>query len=501
MSHERTLWGEEEPRQPKPENTPVLRIIIVLLLSAIIPAVVTSLVLQTLLVDTSLPEDKVSPFVEAITTTLPLIVGGAGVMIVVWLTSIIPSITTRKGRSIRLIATFATIGIILAALTYLGMTIIIPDSTQAERWVLPVLIGSICVIAAPFSLWMPIWPVNVPDNAVWMILDTGDHLLRYVGSGTHRICPLQDARPYEEKGSLVIEIDDESFVSSDYFPYRVRARIVCTYNPLQADPAFWVRLRSMTRAMLEKGLKEQIQYILREEIARYGREQLKLQPILNAISQRIKEAVEERRQFGIRLIPINPINVFLDPPELVLDTRQRRMSLEALALADQHGGAHTLGELLKLAALETGIGIDIDAQGQVTFALTPGKDIEIGSKLERVIAQVAQMLRRWPSLRQQAPRIASGIGPPPALPEGLPGPEATQPVSNDTERYTTSTQPMDIPEPPREVRPPTEDEDSGIFIPSDPLAHREDTNDVVDTEEDSPGVFIPSDPIDPKPGD
>ncbi len=475
----RSPWGDNtNPAKRKSNPASPSRVFATLLLG-LLPALAVHLLMNWLGINVAAKAEASASDIAAARWNITVIVAmvSEGAAIAFFLVA--PSVSDRAGRVLRVITAFLYTGAVLAVGAYLVTSILLPGSSYGERSILPALIAVLAGVFALFSPFIPLWRVNVPDGQVWMILDSNDHLLTYVGPGVHMIRPLQGFEPYPERGPMVIDIDDDSYVSSDFFPYRVRANILCLFNPLLADRELWVTLRNMKKSTLENSLKTEIEYIIRQQLARYGREEMKLDQVLNTIVQDIKEAVDTRRRLGISLAPISPINIILDPPELVVDTRQRRMSVEALALASQEQRAEPLNKLLQLAALQGELKMDVSDQGQINFALTPGNDIEIGNGLEQAIVNLARLFRGLPPL---------GLPFPPALPPHL---------SAHTKRDEQDTQPVSVPEPPDLSG---ETKQAAAVKEGDPASpkKKQEQPDVVETDVDTQGVYVPRNPIGPK---
>ncbi len=474
----RSLWGDEPTPVIPPKRPSSLRIILVLL-SGVIAALIARVILNMMGLTLVTGADATPAEIEASVWALAIMMG-ALVEIAVLFSPMLPlSNTAKVGRTFRIVVTFFALGLALAAAAYLLMGFLVPDSAINERLVLPGLMAVFFTILAGFSPVMPIWPVNVPDNRVFMILDNNDHLVKYVPAGIHMIRPLQGYAPYTEAGVMVINIDDESVVSSDAFPYRVRANIVCLFNPLKADTNMWVMLRQMTKDMLSGILKSDIEFIIRHAVARYVREGIMLSETLNMIAMDVKETVNARANYGISLVPLNPIKIILDPPKLIVEARQRRMSVEALALPSTSKRDQPLKNLLQLLSPDSDLNMGVNADGQINFALTPGNDIEIGESLEQAIMSAASMIQ---ALQPQQPSLPAEPAAPKAIPPDL---SLTQPATGSSTRAVDQTQEQ-----------PAEQADQSM--PANPVGPKDDA--VIDTDVDSEGVYIPRNPLGPRPG-
>jgi hypothetical protein len=360
--------------------------------------------------------------------------------------------------SVGLVVTVASLGLAAA---------IMPRSTLAELMIIPSLVLAFFVILTAFSPFISFWPVNVPDNRVWMIMDSGGHLLRYAGAGTQYVTPMQYAEPFDERGVFTIGVDDESYVSSDAFPYRLRLRINCMFDPLAADQKMWVSLRDMTRSALADDLQTECEFIVRHEMAKYWRDELSLPDTLHTIAMDISEAIKKRQHLGVSLVPINGVNVILDPPEMIVDSRARRMFLEALAIAGNQNKSLEFKELLRLVSPQTNPNVAVNPQGQVTFNLMPGAKLDEG-----------QIPPTEETASQEASAAAGVAWQPAGLPSGL---EATQPMDATEDMETVG-----------EDQPDAGTEADDAFMP--PANPIDGTSQVIDTDIEN-GIFVPRDPL------
>ncbi|NPV65677.1 MAG: hypothetical protein HPY64_00870 [Anaerolineae bacterium] len=347
---------------------------------------------------------------------------------------------TRGNRIIRVTVSFVAGGVILASIVFLAMGALDPQSAFSERLILPALVIVVSVVLAAFSPLMPIWLLNVPDNRVWMVLDSGDHLIAYVGPGQRWVRPIDGFAEFTEAGFFTIDIDSEEFVSQDYFPFRARVSVVCLYNPLHAAPENRIILRDLPRDTLRQELQKEIEFVIRHKLTDEQRQQMRepetFRSVLKTLAMDIREAVEARRGMGISLIPHNPINVFLEPTRLVTDSRQRLMSIEALAVGDR-----TLREFLELISQGGDVNLIIEPEGQIRLTLGAGAHVEIGDRLRDALTKAAHTLAE-----SHRPQISPGplvdqLGP------GIP----TQPSGGQTGgSQEQATRPVEPPETPPE---------------------------------------------------
>ncbi len=377
---------------------------------------------------------------------------------------------TRGNRIIRVVVSFVAGGVVLAGIAFLAMGVLDAQSTFSERLILPVLLIVLSVVLAVFSPLMPIWLLNVPDNRVWMVLDSGDHLIAYIGPGQRWVRPIDGFAEFTEAGFFTINIDSEEFVSQDYFPFRARVSVSCLYNPLNAAPENRIILRDLPRDTLRQELQREIEFLIRHKLTDELRQEMRdpemFRSVLKTLAMDIREAVEARRGMGISLIPQSPINVFLEPTRLVTDSRQRLMSIEALAVGDR-----TLREFLELISQGGDVNLIIEPDGQIRLTLGAGAHVEIGDRLREALTTAAHTLAD-----SQRPRIPAG---PPATPAiaGQLGPGAsTQPAGGQAgASHDQVTRPMEPPETPPE-------ESTGV----------------IELHRDADGVYKPSpDPIIP----
>lgn len=345
---------------------------------------------------------------------------------------------TRGNRIIRVVVSFVIGGVILTGIAFLAMGVLDPQSTFSERLILPVLLIVLSVVLAVFSPLMPIWLLNVPDNRVWMVLDSGDHLITYIGPGQRWVRPIDGFAEFKEAGFFTINIDSEEFVSQDYFPFRARVSVDCLYNPLNAAPENRIILRDLPRDMLRQELQREIEFLIRHKLTdeqRQGmREPETFRSVLKTLAMDIREAVEARRGMGISLIPHNPINVFLEPTRLVADSRQRLMSIEALAVGDR-----TLREFLELISKGGDVNLIIEPDGQIRLTLGAGAHVEIGDRLREALTTAAHTLAE-----SHRPQIQAG---PPAGPAtvGQLGPGAPAQPAGGQDQVTRPIEPPETP--------------------------------------------------------
>lgn len=425
----------------------------------------------------------INPVQELLEILIPTLFVGAGLTLLynlVW----IPG-TNRAGRVLRMVSTFWAGGIVLSLVAYLILGWLMPYAGFGERAIVPGLLLGLAFILGLLSPMMNIWPLNVPDGEIWMLLDIGDHVLAYVGPGLRWVRPIDGFERYMQSGALVIDIDDENFVSHDNFPFRVRANVVCLFNPMNADDTMRVALRNMSRDVLRADLQKEIEFIIQNELLNDLREQIRaprnFRTVLNRIYIDIKEAVEKRSHMGIRLAPTNPINVTILPTQLVTSAAERLISLEAVT-----GGARiddkqlmlgsgalddrTLRDVVGLAARDGDLNIQFDQEGKVRFLLATGDEIDIGDSLGETLVRAAGFVAGMANTNRETssadiPDQVVPDQPPPELPDGRDWQEITPP-SNQQEAEPAA---------PKQ----SEADSSPIYIEPE----------VIDTEADHDGVF------------
>jgi len=394
----RSLWGDEPEQPGNQQPAPpaarrrnragvfghLLRLFLLLLPALIVYAIMPGAPPAESPQELAKSSAQIAAFTRPAVTAM---IAAAGLLVFVFT---LPA-ETRRNRIIRVVIGFMAGGVILAGIAFLAMGVLVPNSTFSERLILPALLVALGLILAIFSPFMPIWLLNVPDNRVWMVLDSGDHLVSYIGPGQRWVRPIDGFAEYTESGIFTIDIDSEDFVSQDYFPFRVRVNVVCLYNPLNAAQKYWITIRDMTRDIMRQALQTEIEFVIRHKLTDELRQQMRdpetFRAVLKTLAMDIREAVEARREMGISLIAHNPINVFLEPTRLVTDSRQRLMSIEAIAV-----GERTLKEFLELISQGGDVSLLIEPDGQIKLTLGPGPRVDIGDKLRETLITAAQTL-------------------------------------------------------------------------------------------------------------
>lgn len=394
---------------------------------------------------------------------------------------------TRRGRIIRVVSSFWAGGLLLAIGAYMIMGMLMPSSGFQERLIIPGLLLMLFFVLGLFSPAMRLWPLNVPDGETWMILDVGDHIMAYIGAGLRWVRPIDGFERYDQGGALVIEVDDEDFYTLDNFPFRVRAKVVCLFNPMRAEERMWVALRSLSRATLQTSLHDEVVYIINNELLGDLRQNIRepgnFRIVLNRIYRDIREAVENRANLGVHLAPNNPINVTLLPTKMVSASSERLIALEAAAgggrLDDQlqmlgQGPLDNrlLSDIVRLAARDGDLSIRFDAQGNVQFVLASGDEVDIGDSLSETLIRAAGLVAQV-AARQHTPPQVDSLSPM-AQPHELPAGSDWEEMTQRTEPVTGgSTKPAEA-APSQKVEAPQN-------LPDD----------IIDTEADTDGIFRP----------
>ncbi len=378
-------------------------------------------------------------------------------------------------------------GLILSALVLIIMGLMLPAAEQNEQLVLPSLILAFFIIMAVFAPVMPIWPIDVPDDQVWAIIDGNNHLLRYVGPGTYYIRPIQNTQIYPNQGVISIDFDDDSFFSRDLFPYRVRAHIVCRHDVFAAEPNRLRGLLMMTKDSMQNMIKTRLDFVIREQLANYHWQGLNLYGLemlrdpLTAISESIQKVIDEFKPWGIALIP--PINIFLDLPKIAADARQRRMATAALG-TNVTGEEHSFADLVKLTSLSGDTNFQIDDRGKIRLTLDPGKRTEV-TVSQALLGALEAFSRTKPPAESEKPP-----SPPPTA--GLI--PATSASSADLDIRSVETSADEHTPTPRGNSTPRKEE---TYYPPNPISDpRPPKEDVIDAEEDEEGHFtVPPNPL------
>jgi hypothetical protein len=330
----------------------------------------------------------------------------------------------------------------------------------------------------------PIGPIFDPDDQVWAIIDGNNHLLRYVGPGTYYIRPIQDTRIYPNQGAISIDFDDDSFLSRDLFPYRVRAHIVCRHDVFDAEPDRLRGLMMITKDNMQNMIKTRLDFVIREQLANYHWQGLNLYGLemlkdpLAAISESIQKVIDEFKPWGIVLLP--PINIFLDLPKIATDARQRRMATAALGTTVT-GEEHSFAELVKLTTLSGDTNFQIDDRGKIRLTLDPGKRTEV-TVSQAFLGALEDFNKTTPPTESEKP----------------PSPPPTAGLIPATSASSTGLdiQPAGLPADEHTPAPRGSSKDETYYPPNPISDTRPLKDDVIDAEEDEEGHFtVPPNPL------
>lgn len=326
MSDNRRPWGEETPPPTQKQQSPFRSFIWVVI--GLIPAVLILISNISMSLRDGGLENAAFYNRVALAMIVTILIEG-----VVLHTNLPPGNTSVSVRVGRMILLFLGTGALAAGGLFLIIANLAPYSSIQERLILPALIFIFFAVLSLFSPVMPIWRLDVPDNSLWMKLDSNGHLISYLGPGTRMVRPIDDFAPYTKGGFINLKIDETSFLSQDGYRFRVIVHVSCQFNPLKADESMHVTLRMIGSEALQGILKNEILYIIRDNMYRYPRAKLEdgaeLPKIMRSINMDVKELVEARKNMGLALMDSG---VSIEPHEMVTEARQRRASVEAMLL-------------------------------------------------------------------------------------------------------------------------------------------------------------------------
>ncbi len=434
-----------------------------------------------------------TPFHEALNRLLPTLIT-IGLLGLLYAFLFVRG-ATRTGRVIRSVLAFWMTGLLVAGTAYLVMGWLIPYSAFSERLIIPALLAALALILGVFAPIMPIWPLNVPDGQLWTILDFGDHFVNYVGAGVHWIRPMDGFEQYQQGGALVIEIDDEGFQSHDNFPFRVRAKISCTFNPLSAERERWRDLRNLSRERLRDDIADEIRFIIMNELSNDLHDHIRApgnrQTVLHRISTDIRDAIRARANMGISLVPNSPINVTLLPTNKVVNASEYLAAFEAITggtrrddllrmLGTGVNDSRVLSEVVELATRDGDININFDAQGNAYVALTSGDDVDIGESFSDTLIRAANIVMNTAGRQLSAPAAPDETR---SRPAGLPE-QAALPRGDGWEEVTAPERQADA-----QPAPPAEQPSSGQAGDAIHVEPGLSQDEVIEVEPDSDGVF------------
>ncbi|MHB8751319.1 MAG: hypothetical protein ACYDBJ_19290, partial [Aggregatilineales bacterium] len=209
---------------------------------------------------------------------------------------------------------FALAGVALIA----GLIAAAVSGVQGLLWLLPLVLAGGVVYATVRAQYAPLWMINVPDNEVWMILDEGNHIDRFVGSGRHSITAVEHCEPAPDQGVIPISIELDRVTTGDHYIYRVLVSVTAFLDPLQAQHRAYATLRTLNRDMIGQGIHDDIIDVVRHALAQQSRQSIDPTALVATIGEAIGEVMDMRRPLGVVLAEHNPIRVSLTPPDEVL---------------------------------------------------------------------------------------------------------------------------------------------------------------------------------------
>jgi hypothetical protein len=382
-------------------------------------------------------------------------------------------------RDIRL-AALQRRGITLAGLAFLaGLIAVAVSGAQGLWWLLPLIFAGGVVYATVRAQHSPLWTINVPDNEVWMILDEGNHVDRFVGSGRHSITAVEQCEPAPDKGPIPVSLELDRVTTSDHYVYRVLVSVTAFLDPLQAQRPAFATLRTLNREMIAQGIHDDIIDVVRHAMAQQSRQAIDPTALMAAIGEAIGEVIDRRRSLGLVLAEHNPIRVSLTPPDEVLAARSAQWVRET----ETEAHIKHLSELLEMAGAHN---MSVGDLGRLHFALNPQPGLQVVLGADHGLFAPGEPVHK----RTESP----GIQPPfqsPLLPAGDPPPAMAATTGPDERvgRQPALPRPMTLPEaiPPRPTPAPDR-------LPAQPNQPTPDLN-VIETEQDASGTYIPADPI------
>ncbi len=226
----------------------------------------------------------------------------------------------------------------------------------ADTSILPILSLNVVLLiglATAFA-FMPLWPVEIPDHEVGMVRLWPGSSPRYVGPGILMIRPLENYRLIQRGRVIIIEFADLDLLSHDAMPFHATVRVVCNYDPSKAASHYW---NSISEHHLERILRAQIEFSIRQTFSAYSSRDLTLTRAVEVLIAKIQDMVVAQKDKGIELIAANAITVAIDQPEHVK---------KLLGLADIFGNV-PLPEAAKLTT-------KLNDAGQIVFMLRAPED-------------------------------------------------------------------------------------------------------------------------------
>jgi hypothetical protein len=374
---------------------------------------------------------------------------------------------------------FTLAGVILIA----GLIAAAASGAQGLMWLLPPVLAGGVVYATLRAQYTLLWIINVPDNEVWMILDEGNHIDRFVGSGRHSITAVEYCEPAPDQGVIPISIELDRVTTGDHYVYRVLVSVTAFLDPLQAQRRAYPTLRTLNRDMIGQGIHDDIIDVVRHALAQQSRQTIDPTALVATIGEAIGEVMDMRRPLGVVLAEHNPIRVSLTPPDEVLAARSAQWVRET----ETEAHIKHLSELLEMAGAHN---MSVGDLGRLHFALNPqtGMQVMLGGD-HGLFAPGEPVRKRSDSvsppalqpLTSQTPLLPTQPAPPALAASTSAGEELT---SKQPALPRPMTLPEAIPSRPNPTPPPDRSSTQPTHDPS-----------VIETEQDESGTYVPADPI------
>ncbi len=375
---------------------------------------------------------------------------------------------------------FALAGVVLIA----GLIAAAMSGAQGLLWLLPLVLAGGVVYATMRAQYAPLWMINVPDNEVWMILDEGNHIDRFVGSGRHSITAVEHCAPAPNQGVIPISIELDRVTTGDHYVYRVLVSVTAFLDPLQAQRRAYATLRTLNRDMIGQGIHDDIIDVVRHALAQQSRQSIDPTALVATIGEAIGEVMDIRRPLGVVLAEHNPIRVSLTPPDEVLAARSAQWVRET----ETEAHIKHLSELLEMAGAHN---MSVGDLGRLHFALNPQSGMQVVLGGDQGLFAPGEPVRKRPNAAESL--ILQPPTPPPALPARNAPPAlvaSTGPAEELTSKQPSPPRPITLPET-IPTRPTPAPQDHPAAQPARPTP---DPN-VIETEQDESGTYIPADPI------
>lgn len=385
-------------------------------------------------------------------------------------------IATLQRRGFTLAGVVLVVGLIAAAVT----------GAQGLLWLLPIILAGGVIYATIRAHYMPLWTINVPDNEIWMILDEGNHIDRFVGSGRHVISAVEHCEPAPDQGLIPVTLELDRVTTGDHYVYRVLVSVTAFLDPLQAERRAFATLRTLNRAIIAQGIHDDIIDVVRHAMSQQSRQAIDPTALVAALGQAIGEVMEIRRPLGVVLADRNPIRVSLTPPDEILAARSAQWVRET----ETEAHVKHLSELLAMAGAHN---MSIGDLGRLNFALNPQPGMQVVLGGDHGLFAPGEPVRKRVDSPQQS--VLQPFVPPPALsaqnaPPMLPA--STGADEDYLSKQPPPPRPMTLPEAlPSRLNPAPA---QPALPPKQPTQPIPDPN-VIDTEPDENGIYVPADPI------